>query len=370
MTHRRLQYAALLLSVTLAACGSKTAPDAAAPAAGKPGGPAAGGPPPGMPVEGAVVTVSPLAREIIAVGSLRSDESVVLRSEIAGRIVKINFQEGQAVAKGQVLFELDDSVVRAEFEQARATFSLAKRNSDRAVELLQQHLVSVAERDATRANLDIAQAALSLAQAHEDKTRIAAPFAGIAGLRMVSPGAYVAVGQDLVNVEAMNPVKLDFRLAEVALSAVKTGQKLNIDVDAYPGQRFAGEIYAIDPRVADATRSIGVRARIDNADGRLKPGLFARVRLQIANKGDAIQIPEQAIFPQGEQQFVYVIEDGKANLRPVTIGLRTTGLAEIVAGLKPGEVVITAGLQKIGPGSPVMAVNLAAPASAPAPGQP
>jgi membrane fusion protein, multidrug efflux system len=340
------------LVVLLAACGSDAPGGAQA---------AAGGPPQGMPVEAAVITAAPLRREIIAVGGLRSAESVMLRSEIPGRVVKINFREGQPVAAGQVLIELDDSVQRAELDQARAAHVLAARNHERAVELHGRNLISQADRDSARANLDVAAANLALAEARAAKTRIAAPFAATAGLRQISPGDYVREGQDLVNLEDLSSIKLDFRLSESTLPALAPGQKLRIQVDAWPGQDFTGSIYAIDPRAADQTRSIGVRAHLPNSDGRLRPGPFARVLLAIANKPQALMVPEQAVFPQGEQLFVYVIEDGKAVQKAVTVGQRVNGAAEIVTGIEDGATVITAGHQKIGPGAPVKPIKLDAP---------
>lgn len=343
------------LAAGLAACGSEDAETAARPAA-----------PPPVPVETQTVQPQTLAQELVAVGSLRSDESVTLRSEIAGRVQAINFREGESVARGDVLFELDDSVFRAELDQARAQERLTRRNFDRAVELAAQKLVSAQDRDAAAANHDVARAALALAQARAAKTRITAPFAGVTGLRQVSPGDYVAAGQALVNVEAMDPMKVDFRLSEAALSQLAVGQALDIEVDAWPGQAFRGQVFAIDPRVADETRSIALRAQLPNADKRLRPGLFARVRLQVSKKADALVVPEQAIFPRGEKQFVYVVQDGKAALREVQLGQRIPGKAEVVAGLAAGETLVVSGIQRLNPGAPVTAQ--APPATARQPG--
>lgn len=348
----------LLAALLVLAAGCSQSGDNNASAAKGPGGPA-----PGMPVEAEAVTVGPLSHEIIAVGSLRSDESVTVAPEIAGRITRVGFKEGQPVKAGQLLFQLDDSVYAAQLEQARANLALSQRNKERADELAAKKLISLQDRDTTAAKLEVDQANLKLAGAQIAKTCIAAPFAGVAGLRLVSPGDYVSAGEALVNLEALANLKVDFRLTESMLPYVAVGQKLNLDVDAYPGEKFTGEVYAIDPRVADATRSIGVRARLPNEHGRLRPGLFARVRLEIANKANAITVPEQAVFPNGDKLFVYAIEDGKAAVREVKLGMRLPGKAEITSGLKPGDIVITAGLQKIGPGAPVMAINLQKPAA-------
>lgn len=316
----------------------------------------------GMPVEAEVVRNERLAREIIAVGGLRSDESVKLSPEISGRIHSIHFSEGQAVQSGELLFRLDDSVYAAELDQARASLRLSQADHDRAQELFARKLVSVRERDTAAARLDVDRATVALAEARLAKTRIRAPFAGVAGLRSVSPGDYVTPGQALAPLEALSVLKADFRLSEGALSAIRVGQSLNLEVDAFPGEVFPGKVYAIDPRLSEESRSVGVRARVPNADRRLRPGLFAKVKLVISEKPQAILVPEQAIVPQGDKPFVYVIAEGKAALRPVELGLRAGGRVEIVSGLSEGETVITAGMQKIGPGSPVMAINLAPPA--------
>lgn len=339
------------------------APAAAAPVAAKPAAPGAAGARPGMPVEAEVAKAERIAQEIIAVGSLRSNESVTLSSEIAGRITGIHFREGQPVNQGALLFELDDSVYRAELEQARAGLALSERNHERAKELFERKLISTRERDEAAAQLDVDRAAVSLAQARLAKTRIRAPFQGVVGLRAVSPGDYITAGQPLAPLEQLSVLKADFRLSEAALPAIRVGQTLNLEVDAYPGQIFPGRVYAIDPRLAEDTRSIGLRARVPNDQGQLRPGLFARVRLVIAERPEAVLVSEQAVVPQADQLFVYVIEDGKAVLRPVQLGLRQGGRVEVVSGVRPGEVVITAGAQKIGPGAPVTPINLGPPPS-------
>jgi membrane fusion protein, multidrug efflux system len=324
----------------------------------------AGGAAMGMPVEASAAKAETLSQEIIAVGSLRSNESVTLSPEIAGRVARVAFREGQPVARGDVLFVLDDSVPQAELEQARASLVLSQRNHERAIELYERRLIPARERDEAAAKLEVDRASVALAEARMAKTRITAPFDGVVGLRAVSPGDYVVPGQALAPLEQMNVLKADFRLSEAALSRIAVGQALNLEVDAYPGEVFPGKVYAIDPRLAEESRSIGVRALVPNDQRRLRPGLFARVRLVVARRENAILVPEQAIVPQGGSPFVYVIEDGKAALRPVTVGLRQAGRAEIVSGVAAGELVITAGMQKIGPGAAVMPINLAPPVAA------
>lgn len=318
-----------------------------------------------VPVQTATVATAEITRALNAVGSLASDESVTVAAEIAGRVVRIGFREGQPVAKGSTLFELDDSIDRATVAQAQANLQLSERNDRRAGEIAERGLIADSERDAVASKLAVDRAALQLAQARLAKMRIVAPLSGVTGLRTVGVGDYVSPGQQLVNLEVLDPMKLDFRLPESALPVLKPGLKLEIEVDAWPGQRFEGEVYAIDPRIADSSRSIAVRARLDNRDGRLKPGLFARVNLKTSVNQSVLVVPEQAIFPQGEQLFVYVVEDGKAVLRGIKLGQREPGRAEVTEGLKAGEQIVLAGLQKLTPGASVV-VQAAAAGGAPA----
>lgn len=355
MRHRLTAIAALAISLLCVACSpTESAAPAAAPAAAAAA----------VAVSTHAVMPGPLERELVAVGSLRADESVTIAPEIAGRVTRIGFEEGQPIARGALLFELDDSVYRAEVEQARANVNLSRRTAERAEELFARKLISAQDRDQAAATLLVNQAALQLAQARLDKTRIHAPFDGVSGLRLVSPGTYVTAGQSLAALESIRRMKLDFRLPELALPALAVGQKLLVEVDAWPGERFGGEVYAIDPRVADDTRSIGVRARVPNEAGRLRPGLFARVRLVVDRKDDALVIPEEAILPRGEQLFVYVVQDDTARLREVVVGQRQPGTAEIVRGLRPGDTVVTSGLQRLSDGAAVRVEAGAAPVAA------
>lgn len=301
----------------------------------------------------------PLERGITAVGSLRSDESVTLRPEVAGRISQIPFTEGQRVQKGQVLIRLDDSVPRAEFEQARANFSLAKSNFDRSIELQQKGFISKQARDEADNAMKVQQAAMVLAQVRLDKSVIRAPFNGIVGLRNVSVGDYVAAGQDLVPIEAIDPLKVDFRVPELYLSQIRTGQALQITLDSVPDKIFNGVVFAISPLIDAGGRSIVMRAQIKNA-GQLRPGMFARVRLLLSETADVLVVPEAALAPAGDEQFVFRVSDGKAERVQVELGQRRDGVVEVVAGLNEGDTIVVAGIQKIRDGAAVT-VSAAAP---------
>ena len=213
-------------------------------------------------------------------------------------------------------------------------------------------------RDEAEAQLTINQAEVDLARARLEKTRISAPFAGVIGLREVSVGNYVSPGQDLVNLEDIDPIKVDFPVPERALSALEVGQPIEVTVDAWPGQTFTGEVYAIDPRIDAQGRSIAIRATIDNRDRLLRPGLFAAVRLITARREQALLVPEQAIFAQQGKPYVYKVVDGVARLTQVQLGGRRVGQAEITEGLAAGDVVVTAGQLKLHDGARVRTVDL------------
>lgn len=310
-----------------------------------------------VPVEAARVSVGPITREIAAVGSLRSNESIIIRPEIAGRISEILFQEGQKVARGQVLVRLDDSTFRAQLEQARANLALSEANSDRARKLYSQGAGTERARDEAEARLRVDRAAIELTRAQMEKTVLFAPFDGIVGLRKVSVGAYVAAGQDIANLENIDPVKVDFRVPEVFLAAVRVGQPLSITADAFPGRSFEGTVYAIDPLIDEAGRSIVIRATVPNPRLVLRPGLFVRVALIIAEVQNAVMVPEDAIVPRGQDAVVYrVVGD---TFEPVTVklGIRRGGKVEVTQGLGPEDTVITAGHMKLRPGAKIGVVG-------------
>jgi len=340
-----------LLAGTIPATGG-----ASSGAQGGPGGAPGGGMPP-MPVEAVPVKVGAVSRTVTAVGSLLSNESVVIRPEVAGKVAEIAFQEGQAVKKGALLIKLDDSVARATLAQAQASIAFSRAELNRAEELFRQNTGPARNREQAQAKLQADEAAVQLAKAQLEKMTLTAPFDGVLGLRKVSVGDVIAAGKDIVNLEAIDTLKLDFRVPEAYLPAVKAGQTLNVAVDAFPGRTFEGNVIAIDPLVDVNGRAVAIRARVANTDGALRPGLFARVRLTIDEQPNAVLVPEQAIVAFGNNQFVFKVVEGKVAQTPVKLGERRNAEVEITSGLKPGDVVVTAGQLKIRDGAPVAVVN-------------
>lgn len=328
---------------------------AAAPGAGQgqgKGGAAAGGPPP-VAVEVAKVVTAPMPQTIVAVGSLRSGESITLRPESAGRISEITFQEGQRIVKGVPLVKLDPAIPQAELSQARANLVLAKSKFDRAVDLAQRSFISGQAKDEAENNFKVAEASVQLAQAKLAKTDIRAPFSGIIGLRSVSVGDYVKEGADIVNLEAIDPLKVDFRVPETYLRLIQVGQALQITLDALPGRSYDGKVLAVNPLIDTAGRSVVIRAQVGNQDTTLRPGMFARVRLITKEQANAMVVPEQALVPQGNEQYVFKVVDGRVTRVKVETGQRRDSKVEVLSGLVAGDMVVTAGQLKIRDGAAV-----------------
>lgn len=292
-----------------------------------------------------------LQRVLSAVGSLKARDSVALRAEITGTIKDVAFNEGQPIEKGQVLVRLDDSIAQAQLAEAKAKLSLASSQYQRSRRLSEQGFISSQARDESSSQLQVAQAAVALAQAQLDKTVILAPFSGLAGLKTISVGDYVSPGSELVLVEAVDMLEVDFRIPEQYLSRVAPGTPVSAKVDAFPKALYDGEVSAINPVVDAAGRSIWLRARLPNEDLQLRPGLFARVTLQLGTDS-VVVVPESAIQPAGEAQYVFLVSDDMARRTEVKVGTREAGWVE-VQGVAPGEVVVVSGVQKLSDGTAV-----------------
>ena len=305
-----------------------------------------------------------------AVGSLRSRRSVVLRPEISGRITQLNFSDGQRVRKGQLLVQLDDQLPRAQVQQSRAELSIARANHKRNQELVAQGFISQRSVDESAANLEVAEAKLALAEATAQRLRIVAPFDGVAGIRGVNVGDYLKDGADIVNVEDLDAVYVDFRLPERLQNKVKTGQTARVAFDALPGVQYSAVVLAINPQIDADGRSLAVRGCIDNRRLQLRPGMFARVTAVFGERSDANVVPEEAIVPDGAAPYVLRVvagtEEGSqvAKRTPVRLGARTPGFVEVVEGLAPGDVVVTAGQQRLQrDGTAVRVVELGQPSA-------
>jgi membrane fusion protein (multidrug efflux system) len=292
-------------------------------------------------------TTEALTDEVFAVGNLRANESVMVRPETAGRVVQIGFSEGSMVRRGDLLVELDRSVLLAQVEQAKAELDLSKANFDRTADLAERKFVSLSAKDQAAANLSVQEAKLRLAEAQLAKTRIFAPFAGVVGLRNFSIGDYVREGADLVVIEDVSQMKVDLRLPERFLGDLKIGQSIEVRVDAQPQRAFRATLSALDAQISADGRALIVRGTLGNPDALLRTGMFVRARLVLKEKAAAVMVPEEAIYPMGADMYVYRVIDGKAVRSRVVTGLRREGRVEVMQGVAAGDVVVTAGQIKI-----------------------
>ena len=405
------------------------APTEAAGASGATASPPKAGASAPAPVRPAGVEVAKVDRVSLqddaqSVGSLRSRQNVMLRPEVAGRIRELGFKDGALVRKGQVLVQLDDTLQRAELKQAQAQVSIALANFKRNQELVAQNFVAQRVLDESAANLQVAQAQQTLAEARLARMAIVAPFDATAGLRNVNVGDYVKDGADLVNLEDIGSMLADFRLPERYQRKLRLQQTVELTLDAFPGRIFKARIDAIDPQMDANGRSVAVRAVLPNtagepaplpaskpgaaatpasagageankanaakskpvanqapkpagAGGPLRPGMFARVTTIFGVNDAALVVPEEAVVPQGGRQFVVLVVPPVAVptatglpsdtqwvslRREVKLGVRRPGKVEITDGLEMGDTVVVAGQQRLQrDGTPLRIVELGKP---------
>jgi membrane fusion protein (multidrug efflux system) len=331
----------------------------------------AGGP---VPVEIGKVEVLTIADDAQGVGALRSRQGVMLRPEVSGRISRLGFNDGQRVKRGQMLVQLDDTLQQAQLQQAEAQASIARTNLQRNRELLAANFVSQSVVDQTGAALQVAEAQVALAKAQLARMRIAAPFDGVVGIRQVNVGDYVKDGADLVNVEDISSVLLDFRLAERYVARIKSGQPVEAQLDAMPGRVFKGVVDAIDSVLDANGRSLLVRARLQNQGGELRSGMFARTRIVFATRNNAMVVPEEALVPLAGKQYLVKVVDGPKGKQSqrieARIGMRLPGKVEILEGLAAGDQVVTAGQARLmREPMPLRIVDLSQPQRAGGPGR-
>ncbi|HXF90452.1 MAG TPA: efflux RND transporter periplasmic adaptor subunit, partial [Candidatus Nitrosotenuis sp.] len=309
-------------------------------------------------VEAVRVKLGPISRRIVTVGKLLANESVMIRSEMAGKIRQIAFKEGDNVQKDDILIQFDDEELQAELKLAEAELTLRESDFERSSSLRAKNIESAKKFDEVRAQRDSAKAKVDLAKAKLEKTVIKAPFSGTIGLIEVSAGAFVQGAQDLVRLVDNDPIKVDFNVPEKHLHDVGVGQIAEIRLDGFPDEVHRATVEAIDSAVEHQSHSIKLKASAPNADNRLRAGLFASVSLIIGEKSDAIVVPESAVAREGDIEYVWVIQSGKAGRRRVITGTRESAQIEIIHGIRPDELVVTAGQIKLYNGAAVHITNL------------
>lgn len=319
---------------------------AAKPTGGKHHGGMMGGMPPAV-VSAAIAVAQPWQQHIEATGSLAAFQGIVLKPEIAGRITQIFFKSGQDVKQGDPLIQLNPNILQAQVAQDKANAALAQRQYQRYQNLLKEHAVAKADYDTAETTMDADQAMVNQANAQLKQTLITAPFTGRLGLRQVSIGDFVTPGQTLVNLQALDPIVVNFSLPEIYLNKLSVGDSVIIHSEAFPNQTFTGKIYALDSMIDPSTRTLAVRASIANPDKKLLPGGYVQVTVLVGKAQSVIRIPQTAIVSDMSGTYVYRIIDGKAVKTPVVVAARENENSIIQSGINAGDQVITDGQIKI-----------------------
>jgi membrane fusion protein (multidrug efflux system) len=303
----------------------------------------------------ASVTLAPVraqrvSQKLEALGNARANESVDISTKTSNIVTAVTFRDGERVKRGQVLVQLDSAQARADVAAAQAAVTESESIYNRSRELLNTQALSKSSFEQLEATLKANRARLGAATARLEDTVIRAPFAGRVGLRRVSVGTLISPGDVITTLDDTSVIKLDFSVPENFLASLREGLSIHATAPAFPGRSFAGKVSSIDSRVDVATRSVTVRALLANEDGALKSGMFLNVSLA-NDEREALIIPEEALTPEAERQYVFVVADGKVSRREVRIGGRQPGTVEIIAGLSAGERVIVEGTQKVRDGA-------------------
>jgi membrane fusion protein (multidrug efflux system) len=339
-------------------------------AAGCQKGPQGGGfKPPPMPVEIAPVSQGSVADRFEAVGSAEAGEAIQVVSEIDAVVRRLPFVEGQPVRAGAMLVQLDDAQLRADVSRTEALRDQARATFERVKAVVGQGAGAPQDLDDAAASLKVAEANLSLAQTRLRKTRITAPFAGVTGPKRVSPGAYVRAGTPMTDLAAIAVIKVTFSVPERYLGRLHRGAPVTLSAPAFPGYQITGGIDVMDPVLDPQTRSSRVIARVRNPGGRFRPGMSVNVSAVLSQRPEAVTVPNEAVFSEGGESFVYVVKkDSTVTRSSLQLGTRLADVVEVVKGLEPGMFVVRAGHQKLFEGAKVIPIQSAPPGGGAAPG--
>jgi|AntRauTorcE11897_2_1112592.scaffolds.fasta_scaffold00183_18 membrane fusion protein (multidrug efflux system) len=299
-----------------------------------------------------LVEPEPFENKIFTTGTLLANESIDIRSEISGKIVKLRLEEGREVQNGELLIKINDSELQARLEQAEYRIGLAEIREQRQKQLLERGGISQEDYDATLNELNVLRAEADLIKAQIDKTEILAPFDGIVGLRYVSNGSYISPTTEIANLQSINPIKIEFSVPERYAGVIEDGDRVIFNVQGQDDD-FEASIYAIEPRINTQTRTLLIRALADNVEGKLLPGAFANLELILEEIEDALMIPTISVIPELDGQKVFVLRDGAVDEQQVTTGIRTASHIQVTDGLAPGDTVLTTGLLQVRVGSKV-----------------
>ncbi len=301
---------------------------------------------PPLTVTAIVVSSKDFSNAISLSGSIEANENVEIRSEVSGIVEKISFSEGTNVSKGQVLLKVNDIELRAQLSQAITKQKLASENERRAKLLLQKEAISQEEYDIASAEFRSLKAQTQLIQAQIAKTTIRAPFSGKIGLRNISPGTYVTPTTIITKLVSSSQVKISFSIPEKYASEIENNASILFTIPNNP-QKFSAKIYAIEPEIETATRTLKIRAIADNSNGKLLPGTFATIELSLKNIKDAIVIPTEAVVPIQNGKVVYIANNGKAKEVKIETLARTAKDVVVTSGIKSGDTLLTSGVMAL-----------------------
>lgn len=323
------------------------------------GGPSAAQQSKGMPgvVTAFVVKTETLENSVYASGTVMANEEVELKPELAGKIVQLNLKEGSPVTKGQLLVKINDAEFQAQLKKLQLENSLAETQLKREQELLKISGISQQDVDISQNKVSSIKADIEYLQSQIAKTEIRAPFDGWVGLKNVSEGAYVTSATIIANIQQINPVKLDFSVSERYSDQVKKGDKVIFSIEGLK-KSFTGEVFAVEPKIDMATRTLKVRAICPNSQGIVYPGAFARVQLTLGDIDNAMMVPTEAVIPDLKGKKVIRVKDGKADFVRVETGLRTDVAVQVTSGLNPGDTIVTTGIMSLKPGAAVKITDL------------
>ena len=334
----------------------------------KGGGPGGFSMPP-MPVETAVVSSGSVADRFDAVGSIEAGEAITVVTEIDATVESLPFKEGQPIAQGALIAQLDDETAKAELERAEALRQQSQVTHDRVKALYEQKAAAPQDLDDAGASLKVAEANVSLAKERLRKTRITAPFAGLVGAKRVSAGAYLRAGSAITELASLREIKVIFSAPERYLATLQRGRPVTVSTTAYPNYALTGRIDVVSPVLDPETRAAQIIARVANPGQKFRPGMSASVSVVLSQRAQALTVPSEAVFSEGGQTLVYVVNpDSTVARTALTLGTRQSDVVEVVQGLAPGARIVTAGHQKLFPGAKVIPTESGAAPGGPAAG--
>lgn len=310
-----------------------------------------------LSVDALIVKYAPLDSKLNVTGSVLPNESLELRSEVSGKIISIYFREGKQVRKGDTLVQINDDEIVALLEKQKYNRKLNQDNEFRQRKLLEKDAISQEEYDNALNRLNTTDADIRLLETQLAKTKIMAPFDGVIGLRFVSEGAYISPSTAIATLYNISPAKIDFAIPGRYSTQVAPGKKIRFTIES-DLKVYEGQVYAIEPRIDPATRTLKIRALAENRGGSLLPGQFVKVELVLESIANAILIPTESVIPEQAGKKVFILENGKAKEVFIETGIRTANSLEVLSGLKANDTLLTTGMLQLRKGMDIQISKL------------